>query len=182
MPTRRQFLQTASAAALAASAPAQTRPNVLFIFSDQHRYCSLPGQDYNDAEAPSLARLASEGVSFNQCVSNYPVCSPYRGILMTGRWPYETGIVDNAFPLKLEELSLGEVFRRNGYRTGYVGKWHLDSRGQEGKAIKPEGEARHGFDDWMAWYNTNPHYDRSYTFDRETGERKTPEGEQPDRD
>ena len=176
MSTRRQFLRTASAAALAAQAPAQSRPNVLFIFSDQHRQCSMPGEEHNDAEAPTLARLASEGVSLTQCISNYPVCSPYRGILMSGKWPYESGVIDNAFPLKLEDLSLGEAFQRSGYRTGYVGKWHLDARGTEGKALKPAGEARHGFDDWMARYNTNPHFDKSYTFDRESGERKAPKG------
>ena len=176
MSTRREFLRTTGAAALAAQAAAQSRPNVLFIFSDQHRACSMPGEEHNDAEAPTLGRLASEGMSLTQCVSNYPVCSPYRGILMTGKWPYETGIIDNAFPLKLEELSLGEAFRRSGYRTGYVGKWHLDARGRRPQKQKPEGEARHGFDDWMAWYNTNPHYDRSFTFDRETGERKQPKG------
>ena len=178
MPSRRQFLKAAGGGAFARGAAAATRrkPNLLFIFSDQHRACSMPGAAFNDAEAPVLQALASESVSFSNCISNYPVCSPYRGILMTGRWPQETGIIDNAFPLKEDETTIGEVFERGGYRTGYVGKWHLDARGTEGKALKPAGAARHGFSDWMAWYNTNPHFDRSYTFDRETGERNTPAG------
>jgi len=136
----------------------------------------MPGQAYNDAESPSLEALAAESTSFSNCISNYPVCSPYRGILMTGRWPQQTGIIDNAFPLKEEETTVAEVFERGGYRTGYVGKWHLDAQGTAGKALKPAGAARHGFSDWMAWYNTNPHFDRSYTFDRKTGDKLTPPG------
>ncbi|MDA1235426.1 MAG: sulfatase [Acidobacteria bacterium] len=176
--SRRQFIGAAAATALAGTAKAQAdrRPNVLYVFSDQHRACSMPGQAYNDAESPVLQALAAESVSFSNCISNYPVCSPYRGVLMTGRWPQETGIIDNAFPLKEDETTIGEVFERGGYRTGYVGKWHLDARGTEGQALKPAGVARHGFSDWMAWYNTNPHFDRSYTFDRVTGDKLTPAG------
>jgi arylsulfatase A-like enzyme len=177
MSTRRQFLKTAAAGALAAHSAAQSRrkPNVLFIFSDQHRACSMPGEPFNDADAPNLARLAREGLTARNCISNYPVCSPYRGILLSGRWPYQTGIIDNSHPLKESETSLGEVFRRNGYRTGYIGKWHLDARGAEGRAWRPPG-SRHGFDEWHAWYNTNPHFDKSYTFDLKTRERLQPEG------
>jgi arylsulfatase A-like enzyme len=178
-PTRREFTKTLGAAAFAAGALAAQqvrRPNVLYIFSDQHRACSMPGEPYNDAEAPNLARLASEGLTFRNCISNYPVCSPYRGILLSGRWPYQTGVIDNAWPLKTSETSLGETFRKAGYRTGYVGKWHLDARGTEGSQLKPEGDERHGFDWWRAWYNTNPHFDTSHTYDLMTGQRETPNG------
>lgn len=136
----------------------------------------MPGESYNDAESPALEALAAESTSFSNCISNYPVCSPYRGILMTGRWPQQTGIIDNAFPLQEQETTFAEAFERGGYHTGYVGKWHLDAQGAEGKELKPTGAARHGFSDWMAWYNTNPHFDRSYTFDRETGDKLTPPG------
>ena len=174
--TRREFVSTVAAAGMAGRAAAQTRrPNVLYIFSDQHRACSMPGEPYNQVDAPNLQRIAREGVSFNTCISNYPVCSPYRGILLSGRWPYETGVIDR-WPLKEEETSLGETFKTAGYQTGYVGKWHLDATGQEGNALKPAGSARHGFDWWRAWYNTNPHYDTSHTFDPETGERQVPKG------
>ncbi len=136
----------------------------------------MPGEPFNDAEAPALARLASQGTTYTRCISNYPVCSPYRGILLTGRWPYQTGVIDNAHRLPPSELTLGEVFRDAGYRTGYVGKWHLDARGAEGLALKPEGEARHGFEDWRAWYNTNPHFDTSHTYDPKSGRHQVPLG------
>ena len=87
---RRQFAQTIAGSALGHAtlqAQATRKPNVLYIFSDQHRACSMPGEEYeeyNDAEAPNLARLASEGTTFRNCISNYPVCSPYGDILMSG--------------------------------------------------------------------------------------------------
>ena len=153
---------------------AQRKPNVLFVFSDQHRACSMPGEPFNDAEAPNLARLASEGVTFRNCISNYPVCSPYRGILLSGRWPYQTGIIDNNFSLKESETSLGEAFRAAGYRTGYIGKWHLDAKTPG--SLRPEGEARHGFGFWRAWFRTSQHMKGSYTFDPRSGERIEPKG------
>ena len=173
--SRRTFAGTLAAAATQVSCTeAPRRPNLLFVFSDQHRACSMPGEPYNDADAPNLARLASEGMTFRNCVSNYPVCSPYRGILLSGRWPYQTGIIDNNFPLRESEISLGETFRSSGYRTGYVGKWHLDATTPEG--LRPEGDARHGFDFWRAWYRTSRHMQGSYTFDPHNGERIEPKG------
>src|SRR5215472_9569571 len=94
-------------------------PNVLFVFSDEHRACSMPGEPYCDVDAKHLRHLAAEGMSFRNCISNYPVCSPYRAMLQTGRWPYQTGIIDNALQLRPDEVSIGETFRRSGYRTGY---------------------------------------------------------------
>jgi len=136
----------------------------------------MPGEQYNDAAAPTLAKLATQGTTFTQCISNYPVCSPYRGILMTGRWPYQTGIIDNALPLRQSEFSLGEAFQQAGYHTGYVGKWHLDGRGSEGRSLKPQGKPRHGFKEWHAWYRTNDHQSSSTTFDPVSGKERMPPG------
>ncbi len=169
-PTRREWL----AATAAMAAPAQ-KPNLLFVFSDEHRACSLPGEPFNEAHTPVLAKFAGEGMSFNNCISNYPVCSPYRAMLLTSRWPYQTGITDNALQLRPDEVSIGRVFRDAGYRTGYIGKWHL-SPGDEGGTFIPKGPARQGFDDWHVWSNTNKHYDKSFTHNPDTGERIQPKG------
>jgi arylsulfatase A-like enzyme len=148
-------------------------PNVLYVFSDEHRACSLPGEPFNDAIAPNLSRFAKENLSFNQCISNYPVCSPYRGILMTGKWPYQNGVIDNDLQLPDHSGSIGETFRDAGYYTGYVGKWHLSSHDNR---FIPPGPGRQGFEDWHHWANTNPHFDKSFTFDPQTGEKIQPKG------
>ncbi len=173
--TRRELL-TGLATATAVQAQTVRKPNVLYVFSDQHRACSMPGMEYSDVNAPTFTSLASQGTTFSNCISNYPVCSPYRGILMSGRWPYQTGVIDNSHRLKESEYSLGEAFRDGGYHTGYVGKWHLDARGTEGYSLKATGESRHGFAEWRAWYNTNPHYDRSHTYNEQTGRQEIPDG------
>lgn len=168
--TRREWL--AGAAGLI---PGSRKPNLLYVFSDAHRACSMPGEPYNEAQAPNLAAFAKEATAFRNCISNYPVCSPYRAMLMTGRWPYQTGIVDNGIQLRDSEVSLGEVFQGAGYHTGYIGKWHL-SHGDEQGIFIPKGPGRQGFEDWHVWSKTNQHFDGSFTFDPDTGEKIQPKG------
>jgi arylsulfatase A-like enzyme len=91
---------------------------------------------------------------------------------MSGRYPAETGVDHNGPSLPIDTVSLGETFRRNGYHTGYVGKWHLN--GPELGFI-PKGPKRFGFEDWHVWDQTNEHY-HSWTFDPDTGEKIQPEG------
>lgn len=156
--TRRDVLTaTAAAAALAVAGPARgqakrRKPNVLFVFSDEHRWHSMSFADMPQVKTPHMKRMAAQGVSFTHCVSNYPVCSPYRAILMTGRWPYQQGVIDNNIRLQESEVTLGEVFKRAGYATGYIGKWHLG-----GTRAEP-----HGFGLSLIWSKTNDHWNSAY--------------------
>ena len=135
----------------------------------------MPGEALNEAHAPNLESFARQGMTFRNCISNYPVCSPYRAMLLTGRWPYQTGIIDNALQLRPDEVSIGETFRRAGYRTGYIGKWHL-SPGDERGTFIPPGPARQGFEDWHVWARTNQHFDQSFTFNPDSGQKIQPQG------
>jgi arylsulfatase A-like enzyme len=157
-------------------ADAPLRPNLLLVFSDEHRACSLAGEPFCEVQTTHLQRLAREGMCFRNCISNYPLCSPYRAMLMSGRWPFQTGVVDNAIGLRTNESSLGEAFRQAGYHTGYIGKWHLSPDHRDREFI-PEGATRQGFEDWQVWSTTNkPHFDRAFTFDPVTRERIRPKG------
>lgn len=102
-------------------------------------------------KTPTMDRMAAEGFSFSQCVSNYPVCSPYRAIVMTGRWPWQSsrGKADNSIPLAPESATIGKAFQAAGYRTGYIGKWHLG--GTRAEAF--------GFDTSLIWEHTTNHFD-----------------------
>ncbi len=177
---RRDFLKTSAAASLAAAIdtnaeqrPTRAKPNILYVFSDQHRAVSLPGEAYNQALAPNLDAFRKQNVSMDACISNYPLCTPHRGILMSGRYPAETGVNHNGIPLPIDTVSVGEIFRRNGYHTGYIGKWHLGGGPERG--FIPKGPRRFGFEDWHVWDETNNHYG-SWTFDPDTGEMIKPEG------
>ncbi len=153
---RREFLATAGgAAAMAVSsrtkAVGATRPNVVYVFSDEHRYQSMSISEMHELHTPNMASLSRQGTLFAQCISNYPVCSPYRGILQTGRWPYQTGVIDNNEPLSLNEDTIGNAFQAAGYHTGYIGKWHLG-----GVRAEP-----FGYDTSLIWTGVNTHYDNA---------------------
>lgn len=135
--------------ALPALAELRDRPNVVFVFADEHRYQSMGHTEMPAVKTPTMDRMAAEGFSFTQCVSNYPVCSPYRAIVMTGRWPWQTGIIDNSIPLAPESPTIGKAFQAAGYRTGYIGKWHLGGTRAEA----------YGFDTSLIWEHTTNHFD-----------------------
>ena len=148
-------------------------PNIIFVLSDQHRYASLPWTGVCQVQAPTLARLREQGVSFSRAYSNYPVCSPARAMIMSGKWAQEVGFPHCGFELDPTPDSLGERFARAGYRTSYIGKWHLhagpDAGDQHCRYIPP-GEGRHGFQRMTLWTESNKHWDAAYYDDR-SGER-----------
>ena len=182
---RREFVKRSAAASAAAALPASAktlakpaaRPNVLYVFSDQHRAASLPGEPLNQALAPTLDRFRRENLSMDACISNYPLCAPHRAILISGLYSWQSKLVHNQQTLEPAVPGLGQAFHDAGYHTGYIGKWHLYAG--ENKFVPP-GPYRFGFEDWHAWANTNRHYD-GITFDPDTGERIVMPGYQPTR-
>ncbi len=101
------------------------RPNVLLILTDQQSNIALGANGNPYLKTPAMDSLAAEGVSFTQSYATYPVCSPSRSSLMTGRMPHETGVMKNRVAIRAGLPTLGEHFRSQGYRTYYAGKWHL---------------------------------------------------------
>ncbi|MDY3369239.1 sulfatase-like hydrolase/transferase, partial [Zhenhengia yiwuensis] len=111
-----------------------TKPNLVYIFCDQFRRQAIGYMGEDPVVTPHLDQFAREGVVFNQAVSNYPVCSPYRGILLTGLYPHKNHIFTNCNSksapkgcyLREDQLCLSDILSENGYELGYIGKWHLD--------------------------------------------------------
>lgn len=184
--TRRNLLGGWGAAGLAMAgarsgeAAKAALPNIVFVFSDQQRNASWPGGGEAQAITPNTDRLAREGAVFTHCISNYPLCSPYRASLLTGRYPqattitynvpqapteHETGAAANGLPTT--EVTIADVLKKAGYATGYVGKWHLYPYSEypfskQGKLVPP-GPHRHGFDYWRVSHNYGDRWDtRSY--------------------
>jgi len=182
---RRQFIQSTLATGIASAVPAiagptktTAQPNVLYVFDDEHRFHSLPGEPHSDSiNAPNIDAFRRANFSMEQCISNYPLCSPYRGVLMTGLWPFQNGITHNWIQLGTNFESIGHVFNKAGYRTAYVGKWHLSGPGHD-RAFVPPGPHRQGFQDWHVWGAVDKHMSYSFTFDPITGEKIQPQGYQ----
>ncbi len=143
----------------------EQRPNVVFVFADQWRAQATGFAGDPNAITPAIDKLASESVVFSAAVCNAPVSSPYRGSLLTGRYPLSHGIFMNDVSLDPEINSMGKIYREAGYKTAYIGKWHLDGHGRSAW-IPPE--RRQGFGYWKVLecthnYNNSLYYDNDDT-------------------
>ena len=154
--SRRDFLKTGavgSAALLSRrsyAAPASakaSRPNVLFLITDQQGLDTLSAYGCPGVHTPHLDRLAASGVSFMQSHSTNPVCSPARSSMFTGRMPSETGVVKNGLPIREDIPNMGQLLGQEGYDSVYVGKWHVPqsyTRFIPGFEVIPVGNNGHG--------------------------------------
>jgi len=171
---RRDFLRTMTGAAAAAARPrllwsdgppaSRRMPNILFIFPDQMRRHAMGCSGNEQVRTPNLDKLASQGVYFRNCIANCPVCTPDRAILLTGRYPLYNRTIANDLALPTDQTTIAEVLRDAGYKTGYIGKWHLD--GIPRSKFTPPGPRRQGFDTYWAAYNCHHQYfDAKYYLD-----------------
>jgi arylsulfatase A-like enzyme len=188
--TRRQFIRRAlgggaaafvahhlrGACTLAAEVPpsapagAAGRPDILFILPDQQRYDAM-GVVNSAARTPNLDRLAGEGVRFDLAYVAQALCTPSRGAIFSGLYPHTNGLQDNIYnvpdaladPKYKLSVTWPRLLQQAGYKTGYIGKWHLGE--------KPPG----CFDEWIGYNSLKPHWlgkrDQSeYRSDVETGQ------------
>jgi len=168
----------------------QSTPNLVFIFPDQFRQMAIGSMGQDPVVTPNLDRLASEGLVLTHAVSNFPLCSPYRAMLLTGKFPFGNGVISNCNSwasqyevfLKEDDACFSDLLNQAGYSTGYIGKWHLDPPGvplarclQEAvwDAYTPPGPRRHGFDFWHSYGCMNHHLKPYYWIGDDPEEKKT---------
>lgn len=201
---RRAFLRLAAAGTAGMALPGcggpgpAQKPNVLFVFPDQLRanMCSVYGG--RNIATPNIDRLASEGVVFTNSVSTCPLCTPYRGMLQTGRYPTHSGIIINFVEASHAQNPhcLADVFSAAGYETGYIGKWHLAAGVQKDSPLSADrptcsepddpnydfvapGPRRLGYQHWQAynfhynyynywWYEDEPEKQYSSRYEPDT--------------
>lgn len=125
-----------------------SRPNILLLHSDQHRYDCLGVNGHRLVQTPNLDRLAREGVNFTHAFTPTPICSPARASLLTGAWPTQHGCINipnsESFRPAREGLPLAtELLHDAGYRVAHIGKFHQEVTGSP---------TEHGVDDFVsAW-------------------------------
>ncbi len=158
------------------------QPNLLFVFPDELRQHALGCMNQDPVITPHLDCFATESLVLTHCVSNRPVCSPYRAMLLTGKYPHANGVLTNCNSdnmvynnyLDASVTCLPDVLHDAGYSQGYIGKWHMDppsdqheyTEGPRSDGIVWDSytppERRHGFDFWYSYgccdRHFNPHY------------------------
>lgn len=123
------------------------RPNILVFFTDQQRW-DTAGVHGNPLDLmPNFDRMAQRGTHVYNCFTCQPVCGPARASLQTGLYATNTGCFRNGIPIREDAITLGHLFRDAGYRTAYIGKWHLGNRAEVGPV---DAKYRTGYDDWLA--------------------------------
>jgi arylsulfatase A-like enzyme len=175
---RRAFLQTTSSAAVAGLSAAQQestapsghhvpepampqRPNVIWIFGDQFRAQALSFSGDPNARTPNLERAATDGVTFTRNVSGFPLCCPFRGSLLTSRYPHQC-VPGHEYPLPAGQPTIADAFNAHGYDTAYFGKWHLGGwHERDGRAafFVTDPARRGGFQTWVGYENNNSQWD-----------------------
>jgi arylsulfatase A-like enzyme len=136
-------------------------PNVIWIFGDQHRAQALGCNGDPNVLTPNIDNLSLTGVNFTSAVAGIPLCCPYRGSLLTSKYPHKC-VPGHQHQMPPEYPTIATAFNDAGYHTAYFGKWHLDGF-QEGKEraamhIVPP-ERRGGFQHWIGYENNNSQYD-----------------------
>lgn len=108
------------------STPTQP-PNILFILTDDHRWDAMGCYGNDVVRTPNFDRLAREGARLDNFYIAAPLCCPSRAALLSGLYPHQNGVINNANMPDLPNgtLSIAQVLNRAGYVTGFVGKAHM---------------------------------------------------------
>ena len=125
------------------------RPNILFIFTDDHAYQAIGAYGSNRNETPNLDRLASEGMRFTRCCVTNSICGPSRAVIQTGKYGHINGFNVNGDRFDTSQQTFPKLLQKAGYQTAVVGKWHLGNEAHANSA---------GFDYTEILIDQGPYY------------------------
>lgn len=137
-----------------------SRPNILFIMTDDHSYQTLSAYDDRYIQTPNLDRIAKEGVIFKNSFVSNSICAPSRAVMLTGKHSHSNGHLDNSTRFDSSQITLPKLLQKSEYQTAITGKWHLHSRPM-------------GFDHYEVLIGQGNYYNSDFI---ENGERKKSEG------
>lgn len=152
------------ASASVAKAPSRHTPyNVLFVHTDQWRAQALGYRGEDPVQTPFLDTFRQQAISFENAIATAPVCSPNRACWFTGLYPQRNGVSRNDAEHVNPEQLLSQQFKQNGFRNGYIGKWHLNGRDAHKvwNGITPEF-IRTDYEYWTSAIHNHAHFELDF--------------------
>lgn len=128
---------------------AAERPNILFIFTDDHAAHSLSAYGSKINKTPNLDRIGNEGMVFSNCFCTNSICGPSRAVILTGKHSHLNGFLQNGNRFDCNQQLFPKLLQKVGYQTAIIGKWHLG----HGGVSDPQG-----FDYWEVLRGQGPYY------------------------
>ena len=138
------------------------KPNIILIMTDDQGWGQTGYYNHPLLKTPNLDEMANNGLRFDRFYAGAPVCSPTRASVLTGRSNDRTGVYDHGYRLRLQEKTISQALKNNGYITAHFGKWHLNGlRGPGAPILKDDkyGPQNFGFDHWLSvtnFFDINP--------------------------
>ena len=138
------------------------RPNIILIMTDDQGWGQTGYYNHPLLKTPNLDEMANNGLRFDRFYAGAPVCSPTRASVLTGRSNDRTGVYNHGYRLRLQEKTISQALKNNGYLTAHFGKWHLNGlRGPGAPILKDDkfGPQNFGFDHWLSvtnFFDINP--------------------------
>jgi arylsulfatase A-like enzyme len=137
------------AGAAAAGAAERPRPNILFLFTDDHATQAIGAYGSKLNRTPHMDRLAAEGMLFRSAYVTNSICGPSRAVILTGKHSHLNGFRRNGDKFDGSQVTFPKLLRQAGYQTAIIGKWHLET--------DPTG-----FDHWMVLPGQGDYYNPEY--------------------
>lgn len=148
------------------------KPNVVWFIVDQMRGQAIGVNGDPNVFTPNLDNMSICGAHFPNAVSGYPLCCPFRGSMLTGKYAHNHSVKLHEDRLDPSFSTVTDVLKENDYETIYLGKWHLAGiKERDGRSamqtVPPEDRGR--FDTWLGYDNNNSQWD-SWVHGHENGE------------
>ncbi len=128
-----------------ANLSAAERPNILFVFTDDHASHAMSCYGSKVNTTPNLDRIATAGMLFENCFCTNSLCGPSRAVIQTGKYSHLNGFLQNGNRFNGDQQTFPKLLKKAGYQTAVVGKWHLVTEPQ-------------GFDFYEVLYGQGPYY------------------------